>query len=68
MSSVPGAVPLRRVPGLRRRPWRGGGVARLHAGAAVRLPARGRARLQPRLVARPEVGFHSYCSFLFAFI
>lgn len=54
--AVPGAVPLRRVPGVRRRPGRGGGVARLHAGAAVRLPARRGARLQPGAVARPEVG------------
>lgn len=55
--SVPGAVPLRRVPGVRRRRGRGGGVARVHVGAAVRLPARRRARLLARALARPEVRY-----------
>lgn len=52
---MPGAVALRRVPGVRRRRGRGGGVARGDAGAAVRLPARRRARHLARALARPEV-------------
>lgn len=51
LSAVPGPVPVRRVPGVRRGRGRGGGVARLHAGAALRLPARRRARLLARALA-----------------
>lgn len=50
-----GAVPVRRVRGVRRRGRRGGGVARRHAGAALRLPACRRARRLTRALARPEI-------------
>lgn len=53
------AVPMRRVPGVRRRRRRSGGVARIHPVPAVRVPARRRARLLARTLARSEVSIQT---------